>query len=84
MSYELTFEEILKKTLVENNKGMFQGENFQKGCYLMLSDFDESLMLYEYKDKDSFTSTMLGNPVISKGLITQKYREVFNRYELFN
>ncbi len=80
--YSLTFDDVLKKTLVERNKGMFQGENFKRGCYLKAED--DVLSLYEYRNKDSFIATNQGSPVISLGLLTQKYREIFTRQESFN
>ena len=51
MSYELTFEEVVKMTLFEGNKGMFQGENFKRGCYLQADN--DVLSLYEYLLDDS-------------------------------
>lgn len=83
MEYTLTFQEVLQKTLLEGNKGMFQGSEFKRGVFLKVSDFGDSLMLHEYKDKDDLFEHPLGNPVLSKGLISQKYREVFIRQDLF-
>lgn len=81
MPYELTFEEVVKKTLFEGNKGMFQGENFKRGCYLQADN--DVLSLYEYLLDDSICPEFMGSPIFSRGLLTQRYREVFTKQDLF-
>lgn len=83
MEYNLTFQDVLQKTLSEGNKGMFQGEQFKRGVFLKLVENSDYIMLYEFKDKDDFSPKMPGTIVLSRGLFSQKYREVFNRQGLF-
>lgn len=80
--YIFNFSDVLESLLIKNEKIFYQGENFKKGCYLGITECGD-ITLFEYDNKDSLTPLNCGTPVLSKGLITQKYKQIFTRFELF-
>ena len=68
--FDKTFSEAMKSVL--NHEGYAVGERFQHGVFLD-SDEDNNIIMKERKENGIGYQT-IGNPVLSKGLLEQKYK----------
>ena len=77
--FNLDFIDIFNE---ENKNCLFQGENFING-YSIYVDIFGILCSKEYHNVNDI-QPMEGNQLMTKGLLNQKYRKIFNRNQLFN
>ena len=81
-AYPLTFFDVVNE--IFETGGMYQGERFKNGYFISLgkSTFSyNQIKLFRY-DWNKGTCDE-DNPVLSKGLIEQRYREVFTKEEIW-
>ena len=78
MEYDLSFEDVINEIFTENS-GWYQGENFKDGCFLESSESDIINLCYFSENKFGKQQLTL---VLSKSLLTQKYRRVFTQPEV--
>lgn len=73
--FNLDFIDIFDK---ENKNCLFQGENFRDGFAIFVND-DGVLQSKSYYD----TFPTIENQIMTRGLLNQKFRQIFNRNQLF-
>lgn len=77
--FTLTFQDVLEQLAKDKGK-LFQGKNFKKGVVLKAGEFGFIQQEIHYED---CLSTHVSNYVVSTKTADARFREIFNKNELF-